>query len=240
MMKCMLAIAALLAMAPGSASAQETAIVGARENDADHAIVAQAFELIGKKQAAQALETLAPLLARIDTQIAEAEAKGMVFCGPSMMEAIIYATLPATQKKDGIVLDRNVCDGLFARSYALIELDRKADALAALQRLTTLAPMHGHYFVELGFAYRVNGNNDKAEEAYRAAIQNADFAEDDAAKKRVRAMGQRGLGYILIEKGDLDGAEKAYKKSLKDDPTSTGARSELEFIAQQRKHRTKS
>lgn len=40
---------------------------------------------------------------------------------------------------------------------------------------------------------------------------------------------------MLVEKGDLNGAEKAYKQSLKDEPDSTVARNELDFIAQQRK-----
>ncbi|QDK33871.1 hypothetical protein DM450_14010 [Sphingomonas sp. IC081] len=234
MKKYMLAALGCATIMTGSANASE-ASVQTGGDDADNAAITQAFNLIGQKQADQALDLITPLLTRFDAQIAEAEKKGMVFCGPTMVEAILYATLPATQKMDGVVLGPEVCDALFAKSYALVELDRKPEALAALQRLTALAPMHAQYFVELGYTYRINGQNDKAEEAYRAALEHVEFAEDDKTKKHNRAAAQRGIGYMLVEKGDLNGAEKAYKQSLKDEPDSTVARNELDFIAQQRK-----
>ncbi|MFC0206396.1 tetratricopeptide repeat protein [Novosphingobium soli] len=202
----------------------------------DKAAIATASELIARKQPAQGLEALAPVLARFDAQVAEAKARGMVFCGPTMMEAVLYAAMPGTQKKDGVVLGPEVCDAYFVQSYALVELGRKPEALAALQKLTALAPMHAHYFVELGFTYRINGQDDKAMEAYRAALGHAELAEDEAAKKRMRAAANRGIGYMLIEARDLEGAEKAYRESLKDDPESEIARNELQFIAEQRQH----
>jgi tetratricopeptide (TPR) repeat protein len=232
-MKYILAVLSCAAMVTGAANASEANIQPGDE--ADSAAIAQAYKLIGEKQATQALDLVTPLLTRFDAQIAQAEKKGMVFCGPTMMETILYATLPATQKMDGVVLGPEVCDALFAKSYALVELDRKPEALAVLQRLTALAPMHTQYFIELGYAYRINGRNDKAEEAYRAALEHADFAEDEKTKKRNRAFSQRGIGYMLVEKGDLEGAEKAYKQSLKDEPDSTVAKNELDFISQQRK-----
>ncbi|MEE4454088.1 tetratricopeptide repeat protein [Novosphingobium resinovorum] len=230
----LLAALGCAAMIAGTAGATE-ATIDTGGDEADQATITRAFGLIGQKQAAQALDLVAPLLTRFDAQIVQAETQGMVFCGPNMMEAIIYATLPGTQKKNGVVLGPQVCDALYAKSYALIELGRRPEALAALQRLTALAPMHGQYFIELGYAYRINGQNDKAEEAYRSALEHADFAEDDKTKKHTRAAARRGIGYMLIEKGDLNGAEKAYRQSLKDDPDSPVARNELDFIAQQRK-----
>jgi tetratricopeptide (TPR) repeat protein len=213
----------------------KTVIQTSSSSQEDIATIDRASGLVARKQSVQALDLLAPVLARFDAQIAAAESKGMVFCGPSMIEAILYSTLSASQKKDGLVLGPEVCNALLAKAYALTDLDRKEEALATLQRLTALAPMHGYYFVELGYSYRVNGQNDKALEAYQTALQHAEFAENDAAKKRVRAAARRGIGYMLVEKGDLDGAEKSYKQSLKDDPDSMIAKSELTFIAQQRK-----
>jgi tetratricopeptide (TPR) repeat protein len=202
---------------------------------ADAATIDRASGLVARKQSVQALEMLEPVLTRFDTRIAEAEKKGMVFCGPSLIEATLYSLVSASKKKNSVVLGPEVCNALFSKAYALTDLDRKAEALATLQRLIALAPMHGQYFVELGFSYRENGHNDKALEAYQTALDNAEYAEDDAAKKLVRAAARRGIGYMLVEKGDLNGAEKSYKQSLKDDPDSMIAKSELTFIAQQRK-----
>jgi tetratricopeptide (TPR) repeat protein len=234
-----IAIGTGLIAAPACAQAKDgdtkAEIQTSSASQEDAATIDRASGLVARKQSVQALKMLEPVLTRFDARIAEAEKKGMVFCGPSMVEAILYSTLSASQKKDGVVLEPNVCDALFAKAYALTELDRKAEALTALQRLTALAPMHAHYFVELGYSYRENGQNDKALEAYQAALENAQYAEDDAAKKKMRGAARRGIGYMLVEKGDLNGAEKAYKQSLKDDPDSAIANSELTFIAQQRK-----
>lgn len=40
----------------------------------------------------------------------------------------------------------------------------------------------------------------------------------------------RGLGFALIELGDLDGAEQAFERSLELDPDNELAKSELRYI----------
>ncbi|MBH0115123.1 tetratricopeptide repeat protein [Novosphingobium sp. YJ-S2-02] len=234
MKKCILAMLGAGAVITSPAKASDARIVTGSE-EAASAEVDQAFALIGQKQPAQALDLLAPLIDRFNQQIAEAEKTRMVFCGPTLMEASVYAVLPAIEKKDGLVMGRDVCDAFFAKAYALVELDRKPEALATLQRLTSLAPMHSRYLVELGYAYRINGQNGKAEDAYRMALEHADLGEDDKTKSTNHASALRGIGYMLVEKRDLAAAENAYKKSLKYDPDSAIAKGELEFIAQQRK-----
>ncbi|EIZ79746.1 hypothetical protein WSK_1636 [Novosphingobium sp. Rr 2-17] len=228
---------ALLSCCAGPAIAKDDIAnaVSADSRKADSLTVAEAQKLIAQKQSDKALEMLSPLLAQFDARIAQEQAKGMVFCGPSMTEGFLYSALGATKKQSSVVFGSEVCEAYFVRSYALTELGRKAEALASLQRLTGLAPMHAPYFVELGYAYRENGDNPKAEEAYRTAMEYAGLAENETAQKQARAAAQRGIGYILIEKGDLTAAKKAYEKSLKDDPDSPVAKSELAFIAEQRK-----
>jgi tetratricopeptide (TPR) repeat protein len=92
--------------------------------------------------------------------------------------------------------------------------------------------MNGQYFIEYGYALRVNQREAEAEEAYKSALTYAEFEDADDREKSVRAAAQRGIGYLLVEKGDFKGAEKAYKRSLKDDPDSPVAKSELAFIAE--------
>lgn len=208
----------------------------AEENtkEADQAIVQQAMNLLQAHQPKQATEVLAPLLSRLDTLITATRKNSLVFCRPTMAETILYSAMSAKQKKNSVVFGPELCQAYFYNSYALMEIGEKADALRALQRLTELAPMHAQYFVELGYAYRVNGRNTEAMAAYKSALEKANFAGRDDEQKFFRAAAQRGIGYMLIEEGDLDGAERAYKASLKDDPTSPIAKSELKFIAAQR------
>lgn len=202
--------------------------------EADQAIVQQAMKLLQAHKPKQVTEVLAPLISRYDSLITDARKNGLAFCGPTTAQTILYSGLSASQKKNGVVLGPEVCQTYFYNSYALMEIGRKADALRILQRLTELAPMHAQYFVELGYAYRVNGRNAEAKAAYKSALEKADLAGADDEQKFFRAAAHRGIGYMLIEERDLDGAERAYKASLKDDPTSQIAKSELKFIADQR------
>jgi tetratricopeptide (TPR) repeat protein len=202
--------------------------------DKDQAAIATARDLIRQHRAGEALDVLAPVITDFDGQVAAAKAKGMVFCAADFTEALLYSGMSAKKKKAGIVLGREVCEAYFLEAFALTDLDRKDEALAALERLTALSPMHAHYFVELGFAYRASGNPAKAREAYQHAHDVAGLSGDDAQAKLLRAAALRGLGYIAIDQGDLDEAEKLYRKSLEDDPDSAIAKSELEFIASKR------
>ena len=173
-------------------------------------------------------------MAQLDGQARAAQAKNMVFCADDVGQMALYTALAAAQKKPGVVFGPALCDALFFKAYALTELERKPEAVAALERLVSLAPMNAHYFVELGYAYRVNGQLDKAQAAYQQAIDQAHSSTDKAGEKRYRAAGWRGLGYLLIDEGKLDEADKAYRQSQQDDPDSPVATSELAFIAKQR------
>jgi tetratricopeptide (TPR) repeat protein len=189
----------------------------------------KAANLVQQKQPAQALALIEAALSSFDKPVAEASAKGAVYCATSPQEILLYSVLSANRKTSGTVLGAHLCDALFLKAYTLTELKREAEAVATLERLTALAPMHAHYFVELGFAYRVTGATDKAMAAYRAAVDHAgDASLPDAKLDRAAAL--RGIGYLLIDKNDLDGAAASYRKSLEDDPNSAIAKSELDYI----------
>jgi len=207
-------------------------------DEKDALLIRKAIGAIQVGHADQAIAMLDPLLERYDAMITKARMNGLAFCGTDLSQAILYSALAGQQKKTGTVFGPEVCQAYYFKAFALSEVGRKADALATLQLLTALSPMDSQYFVELGYAYRQNGQNAEAEAAYRSALGYADLAEDDTVKKSLRAAAQRGIGYMLIEKGDLDGAQQAYQASLDDDPDSAVAKSELEYIAQQRKKST--
>lgn len=62
---------------------------------------------------------------------------------------------------------------------------------------------------------------------YRLALQLVDRYPSNAGMK---AIALRGLGYILVELGDLPGAERAYQDSLTADPDNALAKRELQYI----------
>ena len=169
-----------------------------------------AMDLMRKGRAADALALLEPAAQRF----AGVAKQGSARCG-----------------KQG--LDAETCDALFLRAFALTELGRRSDAIEALQQLTRLSPDAPRYVVELAYAYRASGDKDAAMATYAAAVKVASRpAAVDGAKYRAAAL--RGMGYLLVDKGDLAGGEKAYRASLRDDPESKIAAGELAFIARKR------
>jgi tetratricopeptide (TPR) repeat protein len=197
--------------------------------DETTAIIEQASQLILKKQPAVALALLETALTKMEPSVSAASAKGRVYCATGPAEILLYGALTGTTGQSATVLGPQLCNALFIKAYALNELRRAPDGVATLEQLTALAPLHAHYFVELGYSYRMIGAPDKAMSAYRAALDNAEAPGVEDAKAD-RAAALRGIGYLLIDKNDLDGAVDAYRKSLEEDPSSAIAKSELEYI----------
>jgi tetratricopeptide (TPR) repeat protein len=127
------------------------------------------------------------------------------------------------------VLDAETCNALYLRAFAFTELGRRADAVEALEQLTALSPDYPRYFVELAYAYRAQGDKAKALATYSHAADAR--PETREANRRYHGAALRGIGYLLVDKGDLSGAEKAYRASLIDDPDNKIATSELAMIA---------
>ncbi|HEY1124405.1 MAG TPA: tetratricopeptide repeat protein [Sphingobium sp.] len=205
--------------------------VFAADTEADRASanINKAGELILKKQPVEALALVETVLGSYEKPLVEARAKGEVYCATNTAEALLYSAISANRKTSNTVFPGTLCEALFVKAYALNELKREPEAVAALEQLTALAPRHAHYFVELGYAYRMVGAPDKAMTAYRTAFDNSTTPGLDDAKAD-RAAALRGIGYLLIDKNDLDGAAASYRKSLEEDPTSAIAKSELEYI----------
>ncbi len=131
--------------------------------------------------------------------------RARAYCATNAAEALLYGTLAASKKAASVVFPTTLCEALFLKAYALNEMKRETDGVATLEELTALAPLHAHYFVELGYGYRMIGAPDKAMVAYRAALDNSKAPGLDDAKAD-RAAALRGIGYLLIDKNDLDGA----------------------------------
>src|SRR3569623_2985417 len=69
--------------------------------------------------------------------------------------------------------------------------------------------------------------------AYRRSEAAADLTPGRGKEERCIAL--KGMGYDLVELGDLDAAEAAYRKCLNVDPTDKDSPNEIDYIQQQRK-----
>jgi tetratricopeptide (TPR) repeat protein len=204
------------AMAHDASAVELTPVANTTAQSFTSIPVAQsAMDLMRAGRAADALALLEPAAAHLGKFAGSARA---------------YCAHDGSMMRGARVLDADTCDALYLRAFALTELGRRADAVDALQQLTALSPDYPRYFVELAFAYRASGEKDKALATYSRAVAIATKPE----MARYRAAALRGIGYMLVDKGDLGGAEKAYRASLQDDPNSQIAVNELKFIARKR------
>jgi tetratricopeptide (TPR) repeat protein len=185
----------------------------------------------------------AEALAKFDAVIAgyEAERRGtQVRCADSLEQAIILsAVLTADPGLDGeaTILGANWCSALFAKGFALIDLGRSDQAEDYLERATQMAPFEPHYVNELAELYKNRRQWQRSHDTFARALDIADYPGVDASP-RVRARSLRGMGFTMIELGDLDAAEELFRRSQDYDPDSAAARTELEYIASLRAGKT--
>jgi tetratricopeptide (TPR) repeat protein len=85
------------------------------------------------------------------------------------------------------------------------------------------------YLSELGSIYKLEKNWPEAKKTFEAAEEHAALSPDDLKASEL-GLARRGLGYVLVELGQLAEAEKKYQQCLKDDPNDKKAAAELEYV----------
>jgi Flp pilus assembly protein TadD len=123
---------------------------------------------------------------------------------------------------------------LFAQGYALIELGRRDEAGAYLDRAVTVSPNNPQYLCEAAAWHAGRRELDAARNLYRECGAASRFAAAPADRARMLAAAERGQGYVLIEQGRFDEAEAVYRERLKAEPGDERAKNELRYIQQQR------
>lgn len=203
-------------------------------SDSVDATVRAAIEQVRAGQNAVALAALDPLADEINQKVAHSDTR--YFCAYDTTAMLIGLALGAKDKVTTVALRSTDCDVLFLRGYVLENLNRLPEALAQLRVLLTLAPDNPHFQVEYAAAQRQSGDLSGALASYRHAIE---LAARDKRHAFDQAAALRGVGYILTEDNDLDGAEEAYRQSLALAPGHPVALNELNYIARLRAKGTK-
>lgn len=192
--------------------------------------------LIEAKKPQAALEKYEKVIASFKAYYANSKSK--IYCARGTTESATYLVIAAAamtkgefekDKKNAITLSSTWADAYFMKAYALQDLDRMADAKSAIQIALELSPLNSRYLSELGSIYVHEKNWAKAQEVFEKAEDNASLSPDDS---HAEALGQarRGLGYVLVELGRLDEAEKKYQQCLAADPQDAKAARELEYV----------
>jgi tetratricopeptide (TPR) repeat protein len=160
--------------------------------------------------------------------------KRQIFCGMSMVEAIAYMGLTVRGGPGSIAVGPGYCTALFLKGYALVDLNRIAEARTVYQRLVGLAPMHAHYLAELGQTYRYEQNWPKMLETCSSAEGFAELSNPDEVNT-AKGMAWRCMGYALTEQHKYKEAAALYRKCLKLDANDSRAAHELQYIEEQQR-----
>lgn len=116
-------------------------------------------------------------------------------------------------------------------AFLAVESKEYDRAFALLDQAQALAPHWPQPLAERGYLTGQLGDHRRALELYRKALA---LSEKYPSSKDLKGLTLRGIGYQLIELDDLDGAERAYRDSLKAEPGNELAQRELDFIRDRR------
>ena len=162
--------------------------------------------------------------------------KQKVYCARSSTQSLGSLLQAAADNNSAITLSSTWADAYFIKAYALQELHRVNEAKGMLELALKLSPFESHFMCELAEIYGLEKNWPKAKELYEKA-EGAANLNQDAIRADELARARRGLGYVLVELGKLDEAEKKYQECLAADPNDRKARAELAYVREQKAKR---
>lgn len=192
--------------------------------------VANGFEHLQNGRAQDALDIFSNVIAAYE----EEYGNRLVRCVNSPGEAIIILaelTLLSEGSEEGATaLGPNWCLAIFGKGFALIDVNRSDEALPFLVQAVTMAPLEAHYLNELAEWHKTDRN---WQESYDLFSQAFDLSENGLAgtEPLIAARSLRGMGFNMIELGDLNRAKELMLQSQELDPDSRAVRVELEYIA---------
>jgi tetratricopeptide (TPR) repeat protein len=205
----------------------------------------EARALIDNKKPQPGIEKCDKVIMAFQAHYGKSQQK--IYCARSSTETLAYLVTAAAamskgefdkNKKDAICLSSTWANAFYIKGYALQELRRFDEARAALKRAIEFSPQHSQYLSELGSLYVLEKNWPEAMKTFRAAEDNASISPDDVRSDEL-GRARRGIGYVLVELGKLDEAEKKYQECLADNPKDSRAAEELQYVRNRKAKRGK-
>ena len=149
-------------------------------------------------------------------------------------ESLAYLVMAAAQTdvgrgQDAVVRLTHWPVAYQMKGYALVELGRHDEAIAALREGIALRPYDSGALSELGSIYQSRKDWTQALELYREADAASAFSEDEV-KMLHATRAKRGIAFVMIEQDQLENAESVLVEALQLDPGDTKSRNELEYI----------
>lgn len=153
-----------------------------------------------------------------------------VRCARWPTESFMYLAESAKEKNNTTVLSANWAYAYYLKAYAFQELKRFPEAKVLLERAVSLSPRNAQLLNELGSIYLREKNWPAALQTYKLAESSAREFSPPNIKNAELAAAWRGIAYVLVEKNQLDDAEKLYRQCLELNKDDTKASSELRYV----------
>jgi len=146
----------------------------------------------------------------------------------TLMEKKLYEIYQAREGKKGTVhwVQQPIADGFYFLAMIAFQEQKLEEAKQYLQKAINWDPMRSAFYMER--AYFMIANSETSELAmvmasYLKALELADNFEDFAAA-------MRGLGYVFVDKGDIEAGLACYLVSLTFEPANMTAKKEIDYI----------
>jgi tetratricopeptide (TPR) repeat protein len=194
-----------------------------------------AWSLIQDKRAAEALPALDAVIAHYEARfpagkmrwyVARDLSETLLYLGMASLSAPTAGSGPA----DAQVLKVQWANAWYLKGFALVELERAAEARAALGKAIELSPNNATYLIELAETYKLAKDWDNALDLFTQAVGAAEVSPDEVRKSDL-GHAMRGQAFVHVERGNYAEARKILEKCLKLDPNDARAKEELEYIA---------
>jgi tetratricopeptide (TPR) repeat protein len=186
--------------------------------------VDQAQTLIKQQKYAEAEAIVDEVLAHFEKLMSNAGATYLCFAN---REELNHYLKQNPDSKKVIWLDWAFGEALHKKAFLAAGRKQWDAALKLLQREIGYRPFAADPHTERGYVLNALGKRKEALQSYRLGLE---LSERFASSRHQMAVALRGIGWTLVELGDLEGARKSYERSLEIDPQSKVAKAELEFI----------
>lgn len=153
-----------------------------------------------------------------------------LYCARGQAESLMYLLESASTQISAKVVSSNWAYAYYMKAYSLLDLGRVSEAKVLLEKAIELSPRNSQFLSELGNLYQRERNWPKALETFHAAEDAAREFSPQNMKNIELSRAWRGLGFVYVEQGKFDDAERMYRQCLELDSKDTRAMNELRYI----------
>lgn len=154
--------------------------------------------------------------------------------GQAYLNEVGRAPTPGKEPTEAGMYPSTWGDAYYLKSIIQTEMKRIPEARKTIEAAVALAPHNAAYRAELGQLLLKEKAWDEAAKEFKRAESDAREFSPGSVRNRELARALRGQAFVLVEKKDLDGAEKLYNECVKLDAADRVAQAELRYIAQLR------